>query len=225
MWASYLESTIVRSASDVERAGRSNFQFAGKVRAVLQNHPIQDWEADRWARGLRTGLLKMNGHFFRAGSGKVAALSLFIRNEQGLNVGLRREAITQAATYVTLVTDYGYSRDRTRFESGWMDVAVYDDRKQALIYAETKAAENVLKKLCLRLESEFADEVPFVGEEDLSTLRDDAIMKAHHIWRHRPRYFWAVCPTRRQCYEVFYRRAGFRLTPVENIPSAEPYAA
>jgi hypothetical protein len=150
---------------------------------------------------------------------KRGALSLFVRNEAGLNVGLRREAITQMATYVSLITDYGYGRARTKFESRHMDVVVYD-RKDAWIYAENKAAEKTLAKLCERLQK-FETEIPrIVPRADGSLPHDDAVMKAQHLWLHRPPYFWAVAPTLRRAYQVRYGRSGFNLEPVGDIPLA-----
>src|SRR5205085_11986760 len=122
------------------------FQFTQAIHKTLKDRPIQNWEADRWARGINQRLIRMEGHFFRIGQGKRSSLSFFIRNEQGLLVGLRREAITQAATYVSLVTDYGYGRQATRFETQWMDVAVYEEGNKALIYAENKASDKTLGK-------------------------------------------------------------------------------
>ncbi len=217
MLAAWLEKNVVHCAGQLELAGQSSFQFSEHVRAQFQKHPIQDWEADRWARGLKTRLLKLEGHFFRAGAGK-KSLSLFVRNEEGLNVGLRREAITQAATYVMLVTDYGYPPAMTRFESKWMDVAVYGEDKDVLIYAETKAAGKILEKLCHRLESDFLYDVPRLRKDELLNVHDDAIMKAHHIWRHRPRYFWAICPTARKSYCVGYNARGFDLREIDLVP-------
>jgi hypothetical protein len=133
-------------------------------------------------------------------------------------VGLRREAITQAATYVTLITDYGYPRQVTRFETGWMDVAVFDENAKALIYAENKAAPKTLEKLCARLSEDYRLGVPF-PEEELKH-KNDAHMKAQHIWRHRPRYFWGVSPTVQRSYRVGYSADGFTLEPSERIPSA-----
>ena len=215
MPVSWLETLILKSAAEIELSGRAIFQFSGALRESLRQKPVQEWENALWARGLKTRLIRMEGYFFRIGQGKRSCLSFFVRNERGLHVGLRREAITQAATYVTLVTDYGYARKMTRFETGWMDVAVFDAAGKAFIYAENKAHEKTLQKLCARLAGDF-NEIPAAGPEDLQT--DDALMKAHHIWRHRPRYFWGVCPTSRLPYAVSFDRNGFRLLPVEAIP-------
>src|SRR5689334_23287236 len=100
MLTSWLENLVLKSAIEIEASGKAIYQFYHKRRQGLDKHPIQDWEADRWARGLKTRLIRLEGYFFRIGQGKASSLSLFIRNEQGLYVGLRRESITQAATYV-----------------------------------------------------------------------------------------------------------------------------
>jgi len=218
MLTSWLTSLILKSACDVERSGKSLFQFGARIAQMLGKRPIQAWEADRWARGLKHGLIKMEGHFFRVGAGKRGCLSLFVRNEAGSYVGLRRESVTQAATYVSLITDYGYHRAATRFETGWMDVAVFDDAERPLIYAENKAHLGLLDALCRRLENDFADTVPFTAEPVKGT--DDALMKAQHVWRHRPRYFWAVCPTHRKFYYVDYSNHGFTLRPAVDVPTA-----
>jgi len=235
-WAAWLTGLIVSSARDLEKAGRACHRFESKILEAFEKRPIQKWEADRWFRGLKLRLIRTADYFFRAGAGKRAPLSLFVRNAAGLNVGLRREAITQAATYITLVTDYGYPRGTTRFESRWMDVVVYDpDRPEAgdifedtfsdsspRIYAENKAEETVLRKLCGRLETEFATHVPVVEEPEPGNHKagDDALMKAHHIWVNRPRFFWAVSPTLRQAYRVDYGDTGFRLFAEPDIPHA-----
>jgi hypothetical protein len=214
MNASWLEHLILSSALGLESSSKTIFQFTNKVRQTLHKMPVQEWEAAAWARGLKTGLLKMEGYFFRAGAGKRAPLSFFIRNEAGVYVGLRREAITQAATYVSLITDYGYSRERTRFESRWMDVAVYDEQGKALIYAENKANAKILEKLCQRLMSGFMDGVDFtVSEEDA----DDVLRKAQHIWREKPRYFWAVSPVQSYAYRIQFFMQGFQLARTERI--------
>ncbi len=114
---SWLQRLIRSAAVDLERLGKAIFGLTRSVDRIFDENPIQAWEADGWARGLKLGLLRLEGYFFRAGSGKRSSLSFFVRNDQGLYVGLRRESITQAATYVSLVTDYGYHRTQTRFES------------------------------------------------------------------------------------------------------------
>lgn len=222
---SWLDRLIRKSAWELEAARKTLFQFGQVAATALDKNPIQPWEEDFWARGLKTGLLKLEGYFFRAGSGKRAPLSFFVRNEQDLYVGLRRESITQAATYVMLVTEYGYPRHQTRFESHWMDVAVYDDLGNAWIYAENKATSKTLQALCTRLSSDFEHEIPAIDPE--AKRIDDAVMKAHHIRREKPRYFWAVAPLSRYAFEVLYSRGGFRLSPLpDRLPDyAEPEPA
>ena len=218
MLSAWLESLLLKSARQIATADKAIFQFENVIRKALFTKPIQEWEAGLWARGLKCGLIRMEGYFFRIGIAKRSCLSFFIRNEQGLHVGLRRESITQAATYATLITDFGYPRERTRFETGWMDVAVFDEAHHALIYAENKAAAGTLKKLCAKLSNDFRDDVPF--PEQAPALHDDALMKAQHIWRHKPKFFWGVSPTLSQSYRVEYSRSGFHLCPAESIPSA-----
>jgi len=233
---SWLHNLIKKSAWQLEASRKTIFQFGQSVAQALTKNPIQDWEADSWARGLKIGLIRLEGYFFRVGSGKRSSLSFFIRNDQDLYVGLRRESVTQAATYVSLVTDYGYPRAQTRFESQWMDVAVYGEDGKALIYAENKASPKTLEKLCSRLSKEFINGIPVESEaysvkrpsESRSTLYalgsrpvDDAVRKAQHIWKNRPRYFWGVCPTQHQPYEIHYLRPmGFYLKPVGELPGA-----
>jgi len=218
MLTAWLESLLLKSAVDVESAGNAVFQFSASIRKILHEKPIQEWEAAFWARGLKTRLLKQEGHFFRAGTGKHSSLSFFVRNESGRSVGLRRESITQAATYVKLVTEYGYARSAVRFESQWMDVAVYDERGEACIYAETKASEKILEKLCRRLSEDFIEALPPLPGE--GAVKDDALMKAHHLWRHKPGYFWGVAPTAAHVYAVSYGNFGFRLTARDELPAA-----
>ena len=219
--AAWLTDMIVRSAAELLAAGRARVAFDRAVRDALDENPIQEWEADRWLRGVRLRLVKMEAFFFRAGTDKRGALSLFVRNANGLNVGLRREAVTQMATYVSLITDFGHGRARTRFESGHMDVAVYDPAGDVWIYAENKASATTLRRLCARLAENFADGVPLVPAEAKPGSVDDSVMKANHIWRHRPRHFWGVSPTERQAFDVVYGAAGFRLAPTEGIPTAD----
>jgi hypothetical protein len=224
----WLDQLIAKSAWELEAAHKTIFRFGQSIDTALAKNPVQEWETDAWARGLKTGLIRLDGYFFRVGSGKRSPLSFFVRNDRDVYVGLRRESVTQAATYVSLVTDYGYPRAQTRFEYGWMDVAVYDPEGKALIYAENKASQKTLEKLCARLSSEFhdiADRVSEIGNRksamcDMrSAIVDDAVMKAQHIWRHRPRYFWGVCPTIRIAFTVqFERHMGFHLTPLAELP-------
>ena len=218
---SWLDQLILKSAAELERGDKTIFQFAEAVRKTLDDKPIQAWELDRWSRGLKRGLIRLHKNFFRVGSGQRSSLSFFIRNEQDRLVGLRRESITQAATFVSLITDYGYPRESTRFETGWMDVAVFRPDGQALIYAENKANARTLEKLCDRLRTEFGQGVPF--QEGDERPKDDALNKAQHIWRHRPAYFWAVSPTTRHAYRVQYHR-GFELSAVDHVPSALEWA-
>lgn len=230
--SAWLEHLIQKSAWELETARKTIFQFGASVSQALSKNPIQEWESALWARGLNHGLLRLEGYFFRAGSGKRSALSFFVRNDEDVYVGLRREAITQAAVYVTLVTDYGYGRDQTRFESRWMDVAVYDEAGKTFMYAETKSSPKVLATLCARLAGDFVNGLPQVRAARLtlhpsrSTAIDDAVMKAQHIWTHRPHYFWGVSPTARGIYEVVYTRDGFTLDTCAAVPGAtfEPSA-
>src|SRR5262245_46962093 len=209
--AAWLEQNLLKSAEALAVAGRARRGFSAAVADVLKQRPIQSWEADRWLRGVKLRLIRMEAFFFRAGTQKRSALSLFVRNDRGLNVGLRREAITQMATYVSLVTDFGYERSRTRFESRFMDVAVYDDADRTLIYAENKASARVLDRLCDRLREEFLSGVPVIPADAKPAAIDDAIMKANHIWTHRPSFFWAVSPAKSRAFEVEINGAGFGL--------------
>jgi hypothetical protein len=215
----WLESVIQKSAEEMELAGKTIFRFSQSIRDGLTKLPVQAWEADGWARGLKIGLIRLEGYFFRVGSGKRSPVSFFVRNEEDRYVGLRRESITQAATYVSLVTDYGYARARTRFESRWMDVAVYGPDGQAWIYAENKANQKTLEKLCARLSMEFQNDVPPIDPK--AKRIDDALMKAHHIRRNRPRFFWAVCPSSHAVFEIQYLRSGgFCLKSLSQLPNA-----
>ncbi len=216
--STWLTRQIVSSAQQLVSAQRARPALAEGVTDILQRFPIQEWEADRWMRGLKLRLIRMEQYFFRAGSEKSSATSLFVRNEAGLNVGLRREAITQLATFVSLVTDFGYDRHLTRFESRCMDVAVYDRSRRTWLYAENKASARVVEKLCARLERDFDEGLPeIVLTEDVRSV-DDAVMKAQHILRHRPKYFCGIAPTVRYVYSVRYSGGGFRLERIEQIP-------
>jgi hypothetical protein len=219
--AAWMERNLLQSAEELALAGRASLRFTQGVSETLRKAPIESWEADRWLRGLKLRLIRMEAFFFRAGAQKKSSLSLFVRNEHGLNVGLRREAITQMATYVSLITDFGYHRARTRFESRFMDVLVLDDARRAWIYAENKAAARALEKLCQRLSGDFCDHVPIISEDDNLRGVDDAVMKANHIWKHRPVYFWGVSPSVRRAYEVNYLERGFRLSEVNGVPHAD----
>jgi hypothetical protein len=216
MTPQWLHSIVSKSAYDLEKSGKALFRFGPKIEEALAKNPIQAWEAALWGRGLNHRLIRLEGYFFRVGTGKAGCLSFFVRNPAGLQVGLRREAITQAATYVSLITDFGYARQSTRFETGWMDVAVYGDNGKAFVYAENKANAKVLDKLCGRLATTFQSGVPFPEE---GQPIEDAIMKAQHIWLHRPRYFWGVSPTSRKAYEVAFTNHGFELQERSEIPN------
>lgn len=218
--AAWLERNLQRAARELAAAGRARPAFDLSVADTLRRLPIQVWEADRWLRGIKLRMIRMEDFFFRAGSRKRSALSLFVRNKQGLNVGFRREAITQMATYVSLITDFGYGRRQTRFESRFMDVLVTDRAQRPWIYAENKAAARTQEKLCARLRQDFEREAPRLSEEEFERA-DDAVMKAHHIWKHRPTYFWAVSPTLRQAFQVIYGEYGFRLLDASSIPTAD----
>lgn len=218
MLTKWLEGLIIEAARDIEAAQTGIYKFGERIEEALAKAPLRDWEADRWARGVKLGLIKMETYFFRVGAGKNAAFSAFIRNKENKNVGFRREAITQMATYVTLITEYGFSRSQTKFESGWMDVVVLNDRGGVLIYAENKASDKTLEKLCSKLERSYADRVPIVDMDEKTKVHDDPLMKANHIWRNKPRYFWGVSPERSQAYEVLYGAAGFHLARIERVP-------
>jgi hypothetical protein len=222
MTPQWLTSLIMKSAFELERSQKALFRFGAKIEDLLKANPVRDWEADLWGRGLKNRLIRLEGHFFRVGTGKKGCLSFFVRNPDGLQVGLRRESITQAATYVSLITDFGYPRAHTRFETGWMDVAVYDDDGRALLYAENKANQKVLEKLCGRLSRDFEAGIPFPDETEKKP--EDAIMKAQHIWRHRPKYFVGICPTSRAPFAVDFGRDGFSLRPIDAVPSSLEWA-
>jgi hypothetical protein len=223
MQATWLENVILKSALEMESAHKAVFQFGSTIAQALEKCPVQEWEADAWARGLKIGLIRLEGYFFRVGSGKRSSLSFFVRNNKDIYVGLRRESITQAATYVQLITDYGYPRPRVRFESQWMDVAVYGEDGKVWIYAENKANQNTLEKLCRRLSDEFREDLPPVEPDALGV--DDALMKAHHIWRHKPSYFWGVCPTVARVFGVSYGNCSFTLTPLKHLPASLEWEA
>jgi len=91
-----------------------------------------------------------------------------------------------------------------------------------LIYAETNASQKTLEKLCTRLETEFVDEIPDLPEDENGKLltHSDVLMKANHIWKHKPFYFWGRSPTGSFTYRVMYHRFGFGLHPIATIPSA-----
>jgi hypothetical protein len=218
----WLERYITSCAQELVKAGCGRPLLVESIQELFSKMPIQEWEADRWARGVRLRLLKTEAYFFRAGKQKKGAISLFVRNEQGLNVGLRREAITQIATYITLVTDFGYPRKQTWFESRFMDVAVRSGKRDTWIYAETKANERTLEKLCKRLTAEFENGLPPESPEPAMRI-DDAINKANHILNQRPRFFWGVAPTKRLSYEIIYGHHGFRLSQIPNVPHADEW--
>jgi hypothetical protein len=215
MLTAWLENLIRGYAREIESAGQASYRFTERIVQTLRQRPVQEWEADRWVRGIHLGLIRCTQNFFRVGSGSRALNSLFVSNEAGLNVGLRREAVTQAATYVTLITDYGYPRAQTRFEIDWMDVVVYDTNRRIWLYVENKAAASILDRLLRRLTHDFMKDVPMPAwnEEEDTSSHDDALKKAQHIWRNRPRYFWGVSPTARQAFQVQYGPRGFTLHP------------
>lgn len=223
--AAWLEQNLLKAAAELAAVGRARPGFEKGVADIFRKAPIQAWEADRWLRGMKLRLIRMEAFFFRAGTQKRSALSLFVRNERGLNVGLRREAITQMATYVSMITDLGYDRNQTRFESRFMDVLVTDREDRPWIYAENKASARTLERLCARLTSDFAEGIPFVANDAPIAGVDDAIMKANHIWNHRPSYFWAVSPTSRRAFQVAYSEAGFRLVETPQIPTVDEQPA
>jgi hypothetical protein len=213
----WLHKQIIDSARDIARAGGTIRGFDSVVAERLAQAPLTDWELDRWTRGLGRRLIVLNSHWFRLGSGRQSSFSFFVRNEHGLMVGLRREAFTQAAVYVALVTDYGHSRRRVRFETGYLDVALLDDFGNVALYAETKAADRTLRKLIQSLARDFQDGLPPWPEEEAPP---DPWQKAQHILRWKPRYFWAVSPQVRVAFQVSYTPCGFALEPVADIPAA-----
>jgi hypothetical protein len=106
-----------------------------------------------------------------------------------------------------------------------MDVIVLYRNDRPWIYAENKAANRTLERLCDRLTGEFAEEIPRIPDDETVRGVDDALMKANHIWAHRPTYFWAVSPGLRKSFEVIYGENGFRLVEVERIPTADEQPA
>jgi hypothetical protein len=215
---SWLENLIVQSASAISAAGNSVRGFGMEIDERLQENPLTDWELKYWSRGLQRGLIVLNGHWFRMGSGKFSSYSFFVRNEHGLHVGLRRESIAQAAAYVSLITQYGYSRRRVRFETGYMDVAVRNEWGQTVLYAESKASCRTLERLIDHLTSDYREGLPGLAEGENPS---DAWQKAGHILRHRPDYFWAVSPQFRRAFKINYLSHGFLLYPLPDIPVAQ----
>lgn len=213
----WLQEQIRQAASAVEDAGGTIRAFRRAIDERFVEAPITDWETRLWTRGLKRGLLQLNSHWFRAGSGRQTAFSFFVRNEAGLLVGLRRESITQAAVYVALVTHYGYPRSRVRFEMDYLDVALRDAAGEVTLYAETKASDRVLDRLAASLSSDFAGGLPALNLPE-GKLTPDPHQKAAHILRARPQHFWAVSPGRRLAYAVEYTERGFVLSPRADIP-------
>jgi hypothetical protein len=104
----WLSDQVIGAAQAVEAAGGTVRHFRQVVAERFSEMPVTDWEILFWTRGVKRGLITLNSHWFRLGSGRQTSVGLFVRNEAGLIVGLRREAITQAAVYAALVTHYGY---------------------------------------------------------------------------------------------------------------------
>lgn len=217
MTLDWLSEHIRQSAGEVESAGGTLRQFRRTVEERLAAAPLTAWELEFWGRGLQRRLISLNSHWFRLGSGRQTSFGFFVRNTEGLLVGLRRESFTQAAVYAALVTHYGYHRRHVRFEMDFLDVALQDDRGQVGLYAETKASDRVLEKLVGNLAVDFVQGIPRLplGE---GQLPPDAHQKAAHMLRRRPRFFWAVSPNRRLAFTVDYRGAGFRLVPETDVP-------
>lgn len=214
---SWLTEQIRQAAGDVENAGGTIRFFRRTIEERLAESPVSDWEELFWTRGIKRGLISLNSPWFRLGSGKQASVGLFVRNENGLTVGLRREAITQAAVYVSLVTHYGYARRHVRFEMDYLDVALTAPTGAVTLYAETKASDRVLERLVGELAAGFVDGLPVLSLRE-GQLPPDAHQKAAHILRNQPLYFWAVSPHRRLAYRVLYGGTGFRLFPMADIP-------
>ena len=131
----WISDQIRRAAGEVESAGGTLRGFERGVEDRLRDHPLSGWETLLWTLGLRRGLIHLNSHWFRLGSGRQSSFSFFVRNEAGLLVGLRRESLTQAAVYTALVTHYGYPRARVRFEMDFLDVALTDEAGEVSLYA------------------------------------------------------------------------------------------
>ncbi|MBK6879778.1 MAG: hypothetical protein IPN65_08775 [Elusimicrobia bacterium] len=213
----WITDQILRAAGELERAGGTVRAFQRTVAERLSDQPLTAWELAFWTRGVRRGLIALNSHWFRLGSGRRSSFGFFVRNEAGLTVGLRRESLTQAAVYAALITHYGYPRARTRFESEFLDVALRDERGAVSLYAETKASDRVLEKLAVDLSTGYHDGLPPLVLAE-GQKPPDAHQKAAHILRTRPDHFWAVSPNRRLAFAVRYVGRGFGLSPVEDIP-------
>ncbi len=213
----WLSDQVIQAAQLVELAGGTVRSFRQGVAERFAETPITDWETLFWTRGIKRGLIHLNSHWFRLGSGRQSSFSLFVRNETGLLVGLRREAITQAAVYTALVTHYGYHRRHVRFELDYLDVALQDGAGNVTLYAETKASDRVLERLVADLSNGFKEGLPFL-ELPEGKKPPDAFQKAAHILRNRPHHFWAVSPNHRLAFDVHYQGVGFRLAPVSDIP-------
>ena len=213
----WLSEQVMQAAQSVEWAGGTVRSFRQGVAERFAESPITEWETLFWTRGIKRGLIHLNSHWFRLGSGRQASVSLFVRNETGLIVGLRREAITQAAVYTALVTHYGYHRRHVRFELDYLDVALQDSAGKVTLYAETKASDRVLERLVADLSIGFKEGLPFL-ELPEGKKPPDAFQKAAHILRNRPQHFWAVSPNHRLAFDVHYAGVGFRLVPVSDIP-------
>lgn len=214
---SWLRDQIRQAAGAVEDAGGTIRFFRRAIDERLAELPLTEWETLFWTRGLKRGLIQLNSHWFRLGSGRQTSVSFFVRNEAGLLVGLRRESVTQAAVYVALVTHYGYPRARVRFEIDFLDVALRDESGDVSLYAETKASDRVLERLVNELSASFAEGLPRL-ELPEGKPPPDAHQKAAHILRTRPLFFWAVSPGRRLAYSVHFLGDGFRLSPRSDIP-------
>jgi hypothetical protein len=213
----WLSDQVIGAAQAVEAAGGTVRHFRQVVAERFSEMPVTDWEILFWTRGVKRGLITLNSHWFRLGSGRQTSVGLFVRNEAGLIVGLRREAITQAAVYAALVTHYGYHRRHVRFELDFLDVALQDAAGQVTLYAETKASDRVLERLVEDLTNGFKDGLPFLELAE-GQKPPDAFQKAAHILRNRPVHFWAVSPSRRLAFTVDYLAVGFRLVPALDIP-------
>jgi hypothetical protein len=84
----WLSDQVIQAAQSVELAGGTVRSFRQGVAERFAESPITDWETLFWTRGIKRGLIHLNSHWFRLGSGRQASFSLFVRNENGAYRGV-----------------------------------------------------------------------------------------------------------------------------------------
>jgi hypothetical protein len=207
----WITDQILRAAGELERAGGTVRAFptdGGGAPRPTNPSPPGNWVSG--PAGVRRGLIVLNSHWFRLGSGRRSSFGFFVRNEAGLTVGLRPRVphagrrLRRARSPTTATRAPGPASNRIFWTSPCGTNAA-----RWLFTRKPKPPTGCWKNWRRNSPAGYHDGLPTLALAE-GQKPPDAHQKAAHILRARPDHFWAVSPNRRLAFAVRYDGRGVR---------------